>query len=312
MNNNIIGIDISKHFFDICILPCKKFTRFPNNIDGFKDFLLLLEKSKFDKILMEDTGCYHKALYNFLHKHYDNVFVINPKRIRDFAKSIGRLAKTDTLDAYVIALYGEKMDIIAKMMRSPASEKLRSFVVRRKQLINLRKQEHNHIETCLDNSLKSSIRKIIKSLDKEIKIIEQSIQKIIQSDEYFKSVYNCLIKIRGVGNVLITTLLCDLPELGYLNKRQIAALAGVAPMNCDSGAMRGSRHIQGGRFDIRKALYMAAVSSTINNPVIKIYYSHLKSLGKPSKVALVACMRKLLIHINSTFYKEFIFPNLFS
>lgn len=216
--------------------------------------------------------------------------MINPKRIRDFAKSSGRLAKTDKLDALIIATYGEKMNIISKIRRSPASEKLRAFVVRRRQLINLRKQEYNHIETCLDDEFKTSIYKIITSIDEEIKVVEKAMKELIKNDEFYTAVYHRLNQIMGVGDVLITTLLSDLPELGYLNKRQIAALAGLAPMNCDSGKMRGSRHIQGGRASVRHALYMGVLSASTTNTVIKEYYNHLREQGKPAKVALTACI----------------------
>lgn len=305
MNYSTIGIDISKHFLDVCYLPTGEVAQFTNDEQGFKDFVKALKKSSFEKILMEDTGCYHKAFYHFLLSKFDNIFVINPKRIRDFAKSLGRLAKTDKLDAFVIATYGERMNIISKIKRSASSEKLKAFVIRRRQLINIRKQEYNHIETCLDEDFKVSIGRIIESIDNEIKIIEKSIKDLIKNDKFYKAVYKRLTQITGVGDVLITTLLSDLPELGYLNKRQISSLAGLAPMNCDSGKMRGSRHIQGGRSSVRQALYMGTLSAIKANDVIKQYYEHLIDEGKPSKVALTACMRKLLIHINSVFCKEF-------
>lgn len=305
MNYTTIGVDISKHFLDVCYLPTGEVAQFTNTEQGFKDFLKTVKKSSFDRILMEDTGCYHKAFYHFLISHFDNVSVINPKRIRDFAKSSGRLAKTDKLDALIIATYGEKMNIIEKIRRSPTSEKLRAFVVRRRQLINIRKQEYNHIETCLDDDFKVSIYKIISAIDDEVKMVEKSMKELIKNDEFYKSVYNRLNQIMGVGDVLITTLLSDLPELGYLNKRQIAALAGLAPMNCDSGKMRGTRHIQGGRGNVRYALYMGTLSATKTNDVIRTYYEHLREQGKPGKVALTACMRKMLIYINTIFQKEF-------
>ena len=304
MKYSTIGVDISKHFLDICIFPTGEMHRYENNTKGFKEFKCLLNKHSFERILMEDTGCYHKALYKFLTQYFENVFVINPKRIRDFAKSCGRLAKTDQLDAYIICMYGEKMNVISKIMRSPAAEKLRGYVVRRRQLINLRKQEYNHLETCLNDDFKAGIYKMINFIDEEIKKIEQLSKELIKKEEKFKFIYNRLNKINGVGDVLITTLMSDMPELGYLNKRQIAALAGVAPMNCDSGRMRGTRHIQGGRGNVRHALYMSTLSAAKSNDVIKAYYIHLREQGKPAKVALTACMRKLLIYINSVFYKE--------
>ena len=305
MNYSTIGVDISKHFLDVCFLPTGEVAQFPNTEAGFKDFFKTLESSSFERILMEDTGCYHKSFYHFLLKHFNNVSVINPKRIRDFAKSSGRLAKTDKLDAFIIASYGERMNIIEKIRRSPTAEKLRAFVIRRRQLVNLRKQEYNHIETCLDNEFKTSIYKIIKSLDDEIKTVEKAMKELIKNDDFYKSIYKRLSQIMGVGDVLITTLLSDLPELGYLNKRQITSLAGLAPMNCDSGKMRGSRHIQGGRASVRHALYMGVLSATTTNNVISEYYNHLREQGKPAKVALTACMRKMLIYINGVYQKEF-------
>lgn len=305
MNYSTIGIDISKHFLDVCYLPTGEVAQFSNDEKGFNKFLDTIKQSSFEQILMEDTGCYHKSFFHFLLKHFNNVFVINPKRIRDFAKSSGRLAKTDKLDAFIIATYGERMNVISKIRRSPASEKLKGFVIRRRQLINLRKQEYNHIETCLDEEFKASIYKTITFMDEEIKNIEKAMKILIKTNEFYKSVYSRLTKINGVGDVLITTLLSDLPELGYLNKRQIAALVGVAPMNCDSGKMRGTRHIQGGRPSVRHALYMGTLSAAKSNDVIRQYYERLRETGKPAKVALTACMRKMLIYINSIYQKEF-------
>jgi len=306
--HNTVGIDVSKAFFDVCFLDNKENKRYNNNIKGFEKFLLDLKEHSRSKIVMEDTGCYHKRLQAFLYSSLEAdraVIVANPKRIRDFAKARGRLAKTDKLDAVIIAEYGSVMGNTGKMQRSKTAEKLHTLCVRRRQLSNILKQELNNKESCLDKEMAKSIMKHRAYLEQELQKIERLITKEIASDEELKEKAKCLRSIKGVGVVLTATLLADMPELGHLDKRQIAALVGVAPMNCDSGNMRGKRFIRGGRPEVRNMLYMATFVGIRFNAVLKAHYEALVARGKPFKVAIVACMRKLLIYINSLFQKNF-------
>ena len=304
MKYSTIGIDVSKENLDICFLPTGETAQYSNDTKGIKAFIKELKKHSFDRIIMENTGCYHKKLNNHLRTLYSNVYEQNAKRIRDFAKAMGLLAKTDKLDAYVIANYGEKIKIEANIHRSKAAEVLKSYVLRRQQIVTMKTQEATHKESCLNKEMKKSIEKTIEYLEMKIKEIEVKIKELLKGDEYLSKAAKRLAQINGVGDVLIMTLLSDMPELGYLNKRQIAALAGGAPMNYYSGFMRGKRHIQGGRKNVRNSLYMAVLSGTRTNNVLKAYYNRLIERGKTPKMALTACMRKLLIYINSVFCKE--------
>lgn len=307
MKYSTIGIDISKHFLDVCTLPDKKTYQFPNNIEGFQRFLKLIKKNQFDKIIMEDTGIYHKRIQKFLLEYYTNeeIFVINPQRLRAYAKSCGILAKTDKLDAFVIAEYGLKMNIVAKMEQSPQVAKLRAFVIRRRQLVDHQKKEKNYKESCLDEDILISINEKIKSLKKEILELDKKIKLLINEDKFFNDFFEELNKIAGVGKGLIATLLAYAPELGLLNNKQIAALIGVAPMSKDSGKKRGKRFIQDGRKEIRDVLFMATRSAVNSNEIIFNYFTNLEKRGKPYKVALIACMRKLLIYINLVVKEKF-------
>lgn len=307
MKYDTIGIDVSKHFLDICTLPDRKTAQYPNTPAGFQSFLSFLKKHTFDKIVMEDTGVYHKNLQRFLQKHYTNkhVFVLNPQKIRNYAKSCGVLAKTDKIDAFIIAQYAQRMELVAKIEHSEEGCKLRALLVRRHQLVDHRKKEKNYKESCLDKEILDSITQKIKALSQEIKEIEKKIKLLIKENNFFKEFYNELIKIVGVGEVLITSFLAYVPELGVLNCREIAALIGVAPMNKDSGKKRGKRSVQNGRKEVRDVLFMATRSAINSNEVIRKYFTHLINKGKPYKVAVVACMRKLLIYINSVVEKTF-------
>lgn len=306
MKYSTIGIDISKHFLDICILPTKETMRLSNDETGFKKFLNFLQQHTFKKILLEDTGCYHKRFVEFMTQYYQNIYVVNPKRIRDFAKSMNLLAKTDKLDAYVIATFGIKMNVKAKIKYPPLVEKLRIIAARRNQLVALRKIEKNHLESCLNLEMRLDITQMILLLNEKIKKLEIELAELIKSDEYYRKIYDRLQEIKGVGDILITTLLSELPELGYLNKREIAALVGIAPINRDSGNMRGKRSIRCGRGSVRKVLYLSVMSAIRFNDVIKAFYDRLIAKGKQPKVAQVACMRKLIIYINSIFAENFV------
>lgn len=308
MKYNTIGIDISKHFLDICTLPDKKAYQYPNTPEGFQRFLSFLKKNDFNKIIMENTGCYHKNFEKFLLKHYpeNKVVVANPQNIRNFARSCGVLAKTDKIDAFIIADFGQKIEFADKIRRSEDVEKLRALVNRRAQLVDHRKREKNYKESSLDDGIVSSIKEMILFFDNQIKDVEKEIKKLLKNNQILNKIYKRLKEIKAVGDVSATRFLTDLPELGLIDNKKISALVGVAPMARDSGKMTGKRFIKGGRPLVRDAMYQG-VSAAIRSGkgVLFDYYSHLSNRGKAHKVAVIACIRKLLVYINGIVKNEF-------
>lgn len=302
MDYNTIGIDVSKNNLDLCILPSRTYKSTSNDIDGYKRLLEYIKQFKRVRVLVESTGCYHKNLETYLRQSGIEIYVLNPKQVRDYAKSCGKLAKTDRIDSYVIARYGETHELIEKSINSDTHETFRMLVERRRQMVNMRRQERSYLEkykTLNNTNIISKIETAIMFYDNQILAIDKEIQELLSCFEALSDTYQNLTQVQGVGASTAYDLMSDMPELGHMSSREVAALAGVAPMNCDSGGMRGQRHIVGGRFIVRQALYMSCLSGIRYNPVIKAYYNRLKNeLHKPFKVAMVACMRKMIIHLN--------------
>ncbi|TWT96536.1 Transposase [Neorhodopirellula pilleata] len=248
---------------------------------------------------MEATGGYEKMLLHQLEQSGIEAAVVNPRRVRDFAKGIGIDAKTDPIDAAVISRYGEVVQPTPVACKSDHEKKHRALVDRRNQLLGLINQEKNRLKQTWDEDAKESIRVVLECLKKQLKQIDSDLAKMLKVDQENKRMIEILSSIKCVGPVLISTLITSLPELGKLNREQIAKLVGVAPINRDSGSKSGKRFIGGGRGNVRRVLYMAAVVGIRHNAVLKAYYTHLKSKGKESKVAIVACMRKLLSIMNT-------------
>jgi len=226
------------------------------------------------------------------------VAVVNPKRVRDFARAAGVLAKTDRLDAQVLALFGQRIQPQVHALPDETQQEIAELVDRRAQLVPMRAQEKTRLATVKPVARKS-VREHIEWLDKRIKQIDGDLDTRLKDSPVYKVRYDLLDSIPGVGKVTITTLLGRLPELGALDRKPLASLVGVAPFNDDRGKRRGQRYIQGGRADVRCTLYMAALSATRCNPIIKALFQRLRAQGKPFKVALTACMRKLLIIMNA-------------
>jgi len=293
---NYVGIDISKDFLDVYIRPSGDFQRFENNSKGFKK--LIKELKDINLIALEATGKLESPLVRALIEAGFNVSRINPRQIRDFAKSGGKLAKTDKVDASVIAHFAEVYNPRLVALACEQEETMQELVSRRRQLIDMRTAEKNRVSTAT-RELSKGIRKHIKWLDSEIEEIDKQLDEFMKSSEGFKQKIELLQSVPGIGPVSATTLLLELPELGTLSAKQISALVGLAPMNRDSGKMRGKRTIVGGRKSVRTALYMPIVSAINFNSVIKDFYQRLVGKGKVSKVALTACMHKLLIILNS-------------
>jgi transposase len=293
-----IGIDVSKAVLDMYILPCNKYMQFKNDIKGIKKMCEKLKSFPQASIVMEATGGYEKSVAQSLQKMGLCVSVINPRHIRDFAKALGKLAKTDRIDAEVIALFAEKMQPPANVEYNENQQKLADLNARRRQIIEMITMEKNRLDKA-NAELKKSIQRIIKVLEKELEVINQTLEKFIQGDANYAQKNALLKSIKGVGPVVAAGIIADLPELGNVDAKQISALAGLAPYNRDSGTLRGKRTIWGGRASVRTTLYMATLVATRHNPQIKDFYERLCNAGKLKKVAITACMHKLLIIMNA-------------
>jgi transposase len=296
-----VGIDVSKKSLEVHVLPSGE--HFSVNYDE-AGLTALIQKLKtlqqLRVILMEATGGYEKLIAAELcAAGLNKVCISNPRFIRDFARSTGKLAKTDTIDAAMIALFAQMFNLEPETIPSQAEEQLKALISRRQQLTKIRTAENNRLEKATSPRVITSLRKIIKLLNSEIKNLDQDIEQTIRQNPVWRAKEKILRKVKGVGRVTASQLLATLPELGQLNRREIASLAGLAPINHDSGQFRGKRMIGGGRSAVRKALYMATLVATIYNPTIRNFYNRLLATGKPKKLALTACMRKLLIILNS-------------
>jgi len=293
-----IGIDISKKKLDISFSD-NKTTSYSNDLSGFKQLLKQITDKDLTRVAMEATGGYERPLVQFLQEKGIAVSVVNAKRVRDYAKALGKLAKTDKIDSHIIRLFAEAIHPNVTEQLSESQQSLDSLTSRRSQLVKQRAIEKQHIETVTNKETKRSINRTLKFLDKEIGVIEEKINKLIDLDGDLKEKVNRLTTIKGIGPVVAVTIVSDIPELGALSNKEISALVGVAPFCRDSGTMRGKRTIWGGRSQVRSVLYMATLSAVKYNPAIKVFYDRLVNNGKPKKTALVACMRKLIIIANS-------------
>ena len=293
-----IGIDISKKKLDISFSD-NETARYDNDLSGFKQLLKRLSNRKTVRVVMEATGGYERPLVSFLQEKGIAVSIVNAKRVRDYAKALGKLAKTDEIDSHVIRLFAEAINPNVTEKLTESQQSLDSLTLRRNQLVKQRAMEKQHIETVSNKETKRSINRSLKFLDKEVARIEEKIKKLVDSDITIKEKVKLLATLKGFGSVASVSLIAGIPELGMLSNKEISALAGVAPFCRDSGTMKGKRTIWGGRAQVRSILYMATLSAVRHNPAIKVFYDRLVSKGKPKKTALVACMRKLIIIANS-------------
>ncbi len=293
-----VGIDISKEYLDIGIRPTGQKWRMDNNDT---DIPVLAEKLKNlapKLIILEATGGLEIPLANTLSAEALPVVVVNPRQVRDFAKATGRLAKTDSIDADVLAHFGEAVKPTPKQLPDEESQKLKAQIKRRKQIVDMITEETNRLKSA-PSYMHKDIKKHIDWLKKERKHIDNLLSKNIKLNHLWKKRDELFQSVPGIGSVVSTTLIACLPELGTLTNKQISALVGVVPFNCDSGKMKGKRRIWGGRADVRSVLYMAVISAIRWNPIIKAFYNRLIKAGKPVKVALTACMHKLIIILNA-------------
>jgi transposase len=294
-----VGIDVSKHSLDVHLHPLDQSLRVGNSAEGLTQLQRHLQPLNLERVVVESTGGYERDLLAMLLATHAPVALVNPRPVRDFARSLNLLAKTDRLDARVLALFGHHVRPRLTESVSPQTETLRELVTRRRQLVEQLTMQRNHREHARLDAIRQSITRVQQQLHTELLAIEALIQQTIDARPDWKARYETLLSVTGIGPVTARVLVSELPELGVLDRRQLAALVGVAPFNHDSGGYRGPRHIRGGRPTVRCALYMAALVAARHNPIIRPYYQHLRQQGKPRKVALVACIRKLINHLNS-------------
>lgn len=292
-----IGIDVSKFKLDVYCLPSKQFFTVNNSPQGCNT--LLRKITKFQGIIaLEATGGYEQLPIQVLTKKQQRVALLNPRHVRDFAKSRGYLAKTDKLDAKIIAQFIQVNPPSKFIQYDPEHQQVRDWQDRRDQLIKEIINEKNRLEKA-NLPIISSIKRVIKLLEKEIQVCDDNLQRLIKNHPRWYDIYQKLIAIPGVGQVTAQATIAYLPEIGQLSAKRIAALVGLAPFNRDSGKMSAKRTCWGGRSQLRNLLYMATLSTIRYNPAIKQFHQKLVSAGKPGKVALVACMRKLIVIMNS-------------
>jgi transposase len=298
-----VGIDVAKAHVDVCVLGVASgVQRFANDADGHSALAAALLPLGAGLVVMEATGGYEAALACALQASGLPVAVLNPRQARDFARSMGRLAKTDAVDARMLAEMAAVLvhrEDLARFVRPVADECqqwLAALVTRRRQLLAMLGSERQRLQIT-PRKLHPSIEAIIAAIKAQLDDLEAQMMDHVR--EHFSGLDGLLQSTSGIGPVASATLIAQLPELGRLNRREIAALVGVAPMSNDSGNRKGRRRVQGGRFEIRRVLYMATLTAARYNPVIRAFYERLKAAGKLPKVALVACMRKLLTMLNA-------------
>ena len=298
ISNIFIGIDISKSNLDIAIRPTGENLSIANSSKEIIPLVNRLKQMKPELIVVEATGGLETQIVNELAGEKIPVSVVNPRQIRNFAKAIGRLAKTDSIDAAVIAHFAEAIKPAPRPIPDAKAQELKSQLNRRRQIVEMLTEEKNRLVSAPE-WIKEDIQNHIKWLNERLKNIDKALSENVKSRQVWKEKDEIYQSVPGIGPVVSHTLIVCLPELGHVNNKEIAALAGTAPFNCDSGNQKGKRRIWGGRAYVRSVLYMAVISGIRFNAVIKSFYERLIKAGKPVKVALTACMRKLLTILNS-------------
>lgn len=293
------GVDVSKRSLDLCLLPDDRRQSFTYDEQGLAQLSQALPAPGTCRIVVEATGGYQRAVVAELVNAGHQVAVANPRQVRDFARGLGILAKTDRIDAYVLARYAQQAEPRTVAQVSEKAAELEQLVVRRRQLVQLQTAETNRKHASSSKAVRTSIQQVIVVLRKQIEQVEQQILALVESDDDWKDKMNRLGSVPGVGPVTAASLLAELPELGQVNRQEIAALVGVAPFNRDSGRFRGKRSIWGGRASVRSVLYMAALTARTHNPILRDFAKRLEAAGKPFKVVITACIRKLLTILNT-------------
>lgn len=294
-----VGVDVAKRHWDVAVSGERRVRRFVADESGLAELLSWLDELAPSLICLEATGGYETSLVEALQAHGQRLKVVNPRQVRDFARAMGELAKTDRIDAQMIARFGAVTNPEPDEPLGENQRKLRALRVRRQQMIDAITQEKNRLGVARDADSRRSLERAIDFYRQEVAEIDQRIAELTAADATLRRRVELLAAVPGVGVATAAGLLAELPEIGTLNRGQAAKLAGLAPINRDSGTLRGKRMIGGGRTGVRRALYMATLVATRFNAVIRRHYQQLLQKGKPKMVALTACMRKLLVILNA-------------
>ena len=292
-----VGVDISKEYLDMAVVEPDNKWRFSNNPNGISKAVEMLKGMSSVFVVFEATGGLELSFWEALTEAGIEAAAINPRQIRDFAKAKGKLAKTDEIDAGVIAHFGQAMQ--PRSQPFPTTQEIKEMMSRRSQIVEMITAEKNRLNWARSRRIKEDIQLHIEWLERQKDDVDKTLKQAINIDPSMREKSKILQSTPGVGPTVSASLLTQVPELGTLNRHQIAALVGVAPLNRDSGHWRGKRSVWGGRSRVRSALYMATLVATQHNPVITAFYQRLIGEGKPAKVALTACMRKLLVILNA-------------
>ena len=299
MEQVFVGIDVAKDRLDVHVRPIGEVFCVPRAGEGLTVLVDRLKQLMPALVVLEASGGFEITVAAAVGAAGLPLAVVNPRQIRDFARATGKLAKTDALDAAAIAHFAQAVHPEPRPLPDDQARELGELVARRRQVIEMIVAERNRTRQLQSARLKKGIERHLEALQKELTEIERDLGDSIRDTPIWREHENLLTSVPGVGTITARTLLADLPELGTLDHKQIAALVGVAPLNRDSGTLRGKRTIWGGRAGVRAALYMAALTASRSNPVIAAFYSRLRTAGKPAKLALTACMRKLLVILNA-------------
>lgn len=293
-----VGIDVAQATLDVALLPSGETWQVTNDEPGIRALVTRLQPHAPTLIVLEATGGYERAPVAALATAGLPVVVANPRQVRNFARATGQLAKTDTLDAGILALFADRVRPAVRPLPEPATQELAALLARRRQLLEMLGAERQRLSLAAA-SVRRSLTQHIAWLERQLGRVDDDLDVLIQASPLWRAKDDLLQSVPGIGPVASRTLLATLPELGTLSHKQIAALVGVAPLARDSGTLRGKRSVWGGRAATRTALYMAALVASRYNPVLRVFYQRLRAAGKPAKLALIACARKLLTILNA-------------
>jgi transposase len=294
-----VGIDVAKAWVDVAVVPSGQKQRVSTEAAALEGLVRELIALAPTVIVVEASGGYESALVSACGVAGLPIVLVNPRQVRDFAKALGRLAKTDTLDAEVLALFGERVRPPVRPLRDEETEALGALLQRRRQLLDMLTAERQRRAMATAPRVVRSLDKSMRWFEAQVRDVETDLHKAVKASPLWQAQEDLLRSVPGIGRMTALTLLCELPELGHLSRRQIAALVGVAPLNRDSGTQRGPRTTWGGRAPVRTALYMATITAARCNPVLRLFYQRLRAAGKRPKVARVATVRKLLTILNA-------------
>jgi len=297
--NVFVGIDVAKAALDVAVRPSGEQRRIANETEGIRELAKWLGDLRPHLIVVEATGGYEAALVAELGVAGLSVAVVNPRQVRDFARASGRLAKTDQVDAQALAHFAEALRPVPRPLPDAQAQELAALLERRRQVVGMRVAEENRLAAARVAAVRAHLQAHLAFLAADLRDVDEQLRRRVQASPLWRAHEDLLRSVPGVGPATALTLLANLPELGRLSHGQIAALVGVAPLARDSGTQRGRRSVWGGRAAVRTTLYMATLRATRCNPVIRTFYARLVQAGKPKKVALVACMHKLLTILNA-------------